>query len=142
MGQPWLGKYAPGGYFAAMPSATVPVHASPELAIRVRLMVGSATVMGPGKAELLGHIRDSGSISEAAKRMGMSYNRAWLHVKIMNEAFLEPVVESLRGGANRGGASLTAHGEKVLTAYQQMYEETEKASVKAQRKLLKLLKSE
>lgn len=103
-------------------------------------MMGSVTVMGPGKAELLGHIRDSGSIAEAAKRMGMSYNRAWLHVKVMNDFFREPVVESLRGGATRGGASLTILGGKVLAAYQEMEAAAEKAALSARRKLLGLLK--
>ena len=109
-----------------MPPEKEVASATPELAIRIRLMVGEATVMGPGKIELLGHIRDSGSISEAAKRMAMSYNRAWLHVKIMNESFQEPLVESNRGGATRCGASLTPMGEKVMQAYIAMYEGAEK----------------
>ena len=88
-----------------------------SLEIRARLMHGEEIAMGPGKAELLQAIADTGSISAAARRMGMSYRRAWLLVDTMNRCFTSPLVTSTTGGAQGGGASLTPLGEAVCRAY-------------------------
>lgn len=85
---------------------------------RWRIYIGEKLVFGPGKAELLELVRQHGSLSEAARCMKMSYNRAWLHVKTMNSSFTEPLVTLERGGSTGGGASLTETGEKVLALYQ------------------------
>jgi molybdate transport system regulatory protein len=74
-------------------------------------------MLGPGKADLLDAIRETGSITAAGRRMGMSYKRAWLLVDTMNAIFGEPLVQSTRGGADHGGAALTEAGERVLTLY-------------------------
>lgn len=76
--------------------------------------------LGPGKVELLGHIAETGSISEAARRMGMSYNRAWLLVRTMNGCFKQPLVNSSRGGDQRGGAQLSKAGKDVLRLYRRL----------------------
>jgi len=86
--------------------------------IRVRILVGSAIAIGPGKADLLQAIADTGSISAAARRMGMSYRRAWLLVHTMNTCFAEPLVEAEKGGRAGGGAAITLTGREVLDAYQ------------------------
>lgn len=112
--------------------------ATPRMALHLRMLLGEVTILGPGKAELLGHIQETGSISEAARRMDMSYQRAWRHVKVMNDLFPSPLVVSSRGGAVRGGASLTELGEKVLKAYQELRGEVDSAVKKHQRALLKL----
>ena len=91
---------------ASKPSARKPTSIVP----RFRMYRGKEIVLGPGKADLLGHIAKTGSISEAARLMRMSYNRAWLHVKVMNESFKEALVHSSRGGNERGGAALTDAG--------------------------------
>jgi molybdate transport system regulatory protein len=85
-----------------------------------RIYRGDEIALGPGKAELLRHISDTGSISEAARRMDMSYNRAWLLVRTMNRCFKEPLVSASRGGDSHGGAQLTAFGKQVLTLYQRL----------------------
>ncbi len=71
-------------------------------------------------------IAETGSISEAAKRMGMSYKRAWGLVQTLNEGFGTPLVEASRGG-NAQGAALTAAGREVLERYRGMQEATRKA---------------
>lgn len=73
--------------------------------------------MGPGKADLLGHIRATGSISAAGRAMGMSYKRAWMLVEAMNAAFRDPLIDSTRGGPQGGGARLTEAGAQVLAHY-------------------------
>lgn len=95
--------------------------------LRLRLLFGDQLVLGPGKAELLAGIRDSGSISAAGRAMGMSYKRAWSLVEEMNAAFRIPLVHSARGGAGGGGASLTDAGHVVLQAYRTMVAATEAA---------------
>ena len=85
--------------------------------IQVRLYHGEDIALGPGKAELLAAILASGSISGAARRMGLSYRRAWLLVDTMNRCFAEPLVASTTGGARGGGARLTPLGEQVLDDY-------------------------
>jgi len=65
---------------------------------RLRVRAGDEIALGPGKVELLGFVRETGSIAEAAKQMGMSYMRAWTLIKTMNACFKEPLVEAVRGG--------------------------------------------
>ena len=86
-------------------------------ATKLRVMYGAEIAMGPGKAELLAAIAETGSISASAKRLGMSYRRAWLLVDTMNRCFLEPVVASATGGPGGGGAAVTDFGRKVLERY-------------------------
>lgn len=94
----------------------------PELHPRFRIIQAETIVLGPGKAELLQHITDTGSLNQAAKLMRMSYMRAWQMVGIMNRRFKKPLVSLERGGRNGGGAELTETGQRVLTLYQQMHQ--------------------
>lgn len=95
------------------------------LRVRLRLGFGDDTAIGPGKAELLERIRQTGSIAAAGRAMGMSYKRAWLLVGTMNRCFAEPLVTVSRGGQDGGGADLTPTGAKVLSAYREMVEQVE-----------------
>lgn len=81
--------------------------------LRLRIRLGDAIAMGPGKADLLGAIDAAGSISAAARQLGMSYRRAWLLVEEMNSCFSVPLVEA-RPGA---GAQLSESARAVLGAY-------------------------
>lgn len=85
--------------------------------LRLRIVFGEGVWMGPGKAELLQRIARTGSIAAAGREMGMSYKRAWQLVDILNGMFAAPLVESTRGGAKGGGATVTETGRKVLAAY-------------------------
>ena len=96
---------------------------------QIRIMFRKAIAMGPGKADLLKAIDASGSISAAARSLGMSYRRAWLLVDTMNQSFKSPVVETLTGGQKGGGARVTDTGHEVLRRYLDM-EAKAAASVK------------
>jgi molybdate transport system regulatory protein len=87
---------------------------------RIRVLFGSAFAIGPGKADLLQGVADTGSISAAARAMGMSYRRAWLLIDTMNRCFREPVMDTATGGAGGGGAQITPFGRTVLAAYREM----------------------
>ena len=99
-----------------------------QLLPRFRVVCGKDIALGPGKAELLELIDETGSISEAARRMGMSYNRAWLLTKAMNGCFKDPVVVPLRGGAAGGGAGLSETGRRALKMYRQLEQQSLEAS--------------
>jgi molybdate transport system regulatory protein len=85
--------------------------------IRPRLYLGPDLMVGPGKIALLKGVRDTGSISAAARQLGMSYKRAWYLLNTLNQGFRQPVVEATHGGRGGGGARLTALGEALLAHY-------------------------
>ncbi|MEX6509014.1 winged helix-turn-helix domain-containing protein [Jiella sp. M17.18] len=93
----------------------------------LRIRLDSGTSLGPGKANLLEAIGETGSIAAAGRRMKMSYKRAWSLVEDLNAAFREPLVASSRGGSAGGGAALTPTGERVLVAYRAMQASAEAA---------------
>jgi molybdate transport system regulatory protein len=88
--------------------------------LRIRILLAAGEPFGPGKAELLEAIRDTGSIAAAGRRMGMSYQRAWDLVAAMNAHFREPVVAAAKGGARGGGTALTPFGVEILAAYREI----------------------
>jgi len=92
--------------------------------ITLKIALDRATLLGPGKADLLEGIRDNGSIAAAGRRMSMSYKRAWQLIGTLNACFAEPVVVVTRGGSAGGGAELTPTGHAVLASYRRMQELT------------------
>lgn len=90
------------------------------LKIKLQIYCGTEIAMGPGKADLLHAIIAHGSISAAAKAMGMSYRRAWLLVDAMNRCWTAPLVEAIAGGSHERGARVTPFGEEVLRLYRAM----------------------
>jgi molybdate transport system regulatory protein len=91
-----------------------------EADTRFRVHIKHATAIGPGKADILQGIADTGSIAEAGRRLGMSYQRVWSLVQSMNGDFIAPLVEKQRGGRAGGGARLSPTGETVLAEYREM----------------------
>lgn len=87
------------------------------LNLKIRLTLGREIAVGPGKADLLEAVQVRGSISAAARSLGMSYKRAWYLLDTMNRLFRAPVVETLKGGSGHGGAQLTPTGAQVLAHY-------------------------
>jgi molybdate transport system regulatory protein len=88
--------------------------------LRLTLTMASGARIGPGKAILLESIKSSGSISGAARTLGMDYKRAWLLLDSINRAFKKPAVERVTGGSGGGGAVLTPFGEQLLTRYRRL----------------------
>lgn len=91
-----------------------------NLKLQIRILLEQNIAFGPGKADLLEAIERTGSISQAAKSMNMSYRRAWQLVDTMNQCFQTALVETQTGGTHGGGAAITALGQKVLQHYRQM----------------------
>ena len=87
---------------------------------RLRILLGAAIAIGPGKADLLDAIDRAGSISAAARELGMSYRRAWQLADVMNRSFRQRVIEAGSGGRQGGGARLSPFGREVLARYRAM----------------------
>lgn len=87
---------------------------------RLRIHRGDDIAVGPGKVDLLEAIGATGSISGAARSLGMSYRRAWLLVDTMNRCFRTPVVQAEAGGKRGGGAQLTPLGAEVIRRYRRI----------------------
>jgi molybdate transport system regulatory protein len=107
---------------------------------RFRIFRGGDIALGPGKVELLALIGRTGSINQAARRMGMSYMRAWSLVQTMNRCFKQPLVLVSRGGEGGGGAELTEIGGQVVALYQQMEQAGLRATAAPWKQLQRLLR--
>jgi molybdate transport system regulatory protein len=123
---------------AAKATAKKPTAPATAAATRLRVVLSPGVFLGPGKADLLQGIAETGSISAAGRRMGMSYKRAWQLVETLNGYFRAPLVTAASGGRTGGGASLTALGEQVLARYRRIAAATEKACAADIRALQKL----
>jgi molybdate transport system regulatory protein len=88
--------------------------------LRLTIVMDSGARIGPGKAALLESVRATGSISAAARSMGMDYKRAWLLIDSLNRAFVTPAIERSTGGAGGGGAILTPFGQELLERYRRL----------------------
>ncbi len=107
---------------------------------RFRVQVKHAVAIGPGKADVLQAIAETGSMAEAGRRLGMSYQRVWSLVRAMNGDFTEPLVITQRGGTSGGGAGLTDMGTKTLTIYRAIERDAERAVAKRLPQLLALIR--
>lgn len=88
-----------------------------KVQFRLRIYRDDSIAIGPGKVALLEAIAETGSISAAAKQLGMSYRRGWVLVDEMNRALSAPVVNAAAGGAHGGGTALTAVGQELVQRY-------------------------
>lgn len=97
------------------------VNIKPEKPV-VRLLLGNVAALGPGKIELIIAIGKTGSISGAAKIMGMSYRRAWNLVDSINQDFSADIVITSSGGRGGGGAVVSEIGLDIIQRYQSIEE--------------------
>jgi molybdate transport system regulatory protein len=91
-----------------------------RLDIRLRIDFGSASSLGPGKVALLEHIERAGSLSQAARELGLSYRRAWQLLDDLNRSFRDPVASASVGGVGGGGVQLTAFAKELIAAYRRV----------------------
>jgi molybdate transport system regulatory protein len=104
---------------ASEPPAAVDARASRPV-VRFRLDFHNQCSVGIGKITLLEAIARTGSLSQAARDIGMSYRRAWLLIDSMNGEFDTPVISATVGGSGGGGAQLTAFGSELIRAYRSL----------------------
>lgn len=111
----------------------------PRVQFRLRISRRDDIAVGPGKVDLLEAIEATGSISAAARSLGMSYRRAWLLVDTMNRCFRSPVVDAEAGGKRGGGARLTRLGAEVIQRYRRIERDAARAAAVDIRALMRKL---
>jgi molybdate transport system regulatory protein len=113
---------------------------APRISLRIDFGSEPERRIGPGKIALLEAIRSERSISAAARRLGMSYRRAWLLLDAMNRLLGEPVAVTETGGHRGGGATLTPFGERLVATYRGMEAASAAATRPARQKLARLVR--
>lgn len=93
----------------------------------LRVLSADCPAIGPGKAQLIALIDSNGSISAAAREMGMSYRRAWQLVEALNASFTQPVVLTAIGGKRGGGAVVTEFGKGLVAHFHAMEDKASSA---------------
>lgn len=88
--------------------------------LRLRIYFDGDHSIGPGKVRLLEAVDEHGSISAAARSMGMAYRHAWELIDDLNQCFAEGVVRTETGGRAGGGAALTPFGRGLIARYHEM----------------------
>jgi len=119
--------------------AKKPAPPLPRASFRLRITSGDDIAVGPGKVDLLEAIDATGSISAAARSLGMSYRRAWLLIDTMNRCFRQPVIDAEAGGPRGGGARLTPLGQRIALHYrsaERLATQAARADTDAMRRLL------
>jgi molybdate transport system regulatory protein len=96
------------------------VQKFPKSLVRFRVDLPGGRSIGPGKVRLLELLHQHGSISEAARRMRMSYRQAWMLLEDLNAGFDHGLFETATGGTRGGGARLTPLGHRVVAAYHEL----------------------
>lgn len=107
---------------------------------RFRVTCGKDIALGPGKVELLSLLVETGSLTEAARRMNMSYMRAWKLIKTMEKCFRKPIVLAERGGNSGGGMKVTPTGRRALAIYREIEANTFNSIAAPWQRLQKLLR--
>ena len=85
--------------------------------VRLRIDFGPSVSLGPGKIALLEAIGATGSLSDAARQLAMSYRRAWLLLAEINKSFAARATLSAVGGNGGGGMRVTAFGRRLISHY-------------------------
>jgi len=93
---------------------------SPRPEIRFRIDFSATCAVAPAKIDLLEAIRESGSLSQGARHIGMSYRRARQLIDSFKGAFRNPVTRAVRGGSGGGGVVLTPFGEELVDSYRSL----------------------
>ncbi len=92
--------------------------AKKQIRVRCWVEIDGDRFFGPGPAELLRHIEVEGSLSGAAKKMRMSYKKAWDIIEKLNSGSRNKFVQTFKGGNRGGRAEVTPHGKRVVARYQ------------------------
>ncbi len=94
------------------------IHNGLHVRSKIWIEVGGEPVFGKGRRFLLEAIDTHGSINRAAEEVGISFRKAWGHIKVMEERLGVKLVKRQTGGKNGGGATLTEDARTFLKRYE------------------------
>ena len=114
---------------------------SGKIKLRVWVDRGGQEVIGPGIYNILKAIEETGSIASAARKLGYSYKFIWTYIKKLEEVIGAPLVESRRGGKERGVSELTEVGKLLVTYYESMLNDIEHVVKKWESKFLEVVEN-
>ena len=77
-------------------------------------------LLGQGRVDLLKAIEKTGSLSKAARSIGMSYKKAWTLMDQVNSRAEKQVIATVIGGSKGGGSTLTDYGRSLITTYERI----------------------
>jgi len=89
---------------------------------RIWIEADGNILLGEGRVRLLKAIEEEGSLSKAAKSLGMSYKKALSLIDAVNKRAEKPVTTSSIGGKGGGGAELTTYGKSLVEAFETINE--------------------
>ncbi len=112
-----------------------------QVRARVWLEWDGVVDLGPGRVELLEEIGRGGSITHAARALGMSYRTAWKRVERLNQEAGTPFVATAAGGLRGGGATLTPAGRLAVAAYRAVEAQTREALARGNQAVSELLQA-
>ncbi|MGJ7529477.1 MULTISPECIES: winged helix-turn-helix domain-containing protein [unclassified Variovorax] len=110
-----------------------------KVQFRLRVYRDDTIAIGPGKIAVLEAVAETGSISAAARLLGMSYRRAWMLIDEMNQSLASPAVNTAAGGSRGGGTALTQVGEDIVKHYRAIENAARLATAADIRALTRLL---
>lgn len=104
-----------------------------KIKYKVWLEKDNEIVIGMGREKILREIEKTGSISSAARNLGISYKKAWQYIKAMEDRLGIKLVESKKGGVKGGGSRLTPEAKKLLKKFEKVLKEFEKTKEKLEK---------
>ncbi len=104
-----------------------------EIKFKVWLEKDGEIIMGMGREKILREIEKEGSISAAARKLGISYKKAWEYVRNMEKRLGFKLVTSKKGGASGGGSTLTEDAKELLKQFDNIIESFEKTKEKLEK---------
>lgn len=90
-------------------------------------LTNNGKAFGKGPYDLLTAVSSYGSLNEAAKKMGMSYSKAWKIINMIEDRLGFSLLRREVGGSGGGGSYLTAEAEDFLIKYSQFLAEADQA---------------
>ena len=87
---------------------------------RIWIEAENHVLLGEGRVQLLKAIETEGSLSKAAKTLGLSYKKAWCLIDSVNKSAKKPVTINSTGGKGGGGAELTDYGKKLISVFDEI----------------------
>lgn len=110
-----------------------------DISLHLKIQLGKYSFFGPGKILLLETIIEKGSISSAARKIGMSYRKAWNLVNDLNKLSNKKLVITFTGGKGAGGAKITQDGELLINLYRRIEEKAFLGMKKEKTQLKKII---